>query len=95
MSAKKQRKYKAIENAEQGITAYMFINALLDTVQDDEHPHAKLAKFVAKATLNELLYLFVEKNDEATLETFLAKLNQEAEGTSGEQQTETDTASNA
>ncbi len=95
MSAKKQRKYKAIENAEQGITAYMFINALLDTVQDDEHPHAKVAKFVAKATLNELLYLYVEKNSETTLEDFLASLNKEAEGLNNEQQDQADNTTNA
>ena len=58
MSKKKQRKYKAIENIEDGIKGYLFLNAVLENYTDDDHPHAKLARFIAKATLNELLHTY-------------------------------------
>lgn len=68
MSKKKQRKYKAIENIEDGIKAYLFINAVLEQYEDADHPHAKLAVFVAKATLNELLSTYEIHNGPEALQ---------------------------
>jgi hypothetical protein len=78
MSNKSQRKYRAIETMEQGITAYLMINSLLDMYSGEEHPHIKLAKFVAKATLNELLYTYTEKNSNEQLQALIQRLNEEA-----------------
>jgi hypothetical protein len=76
--SKAKRKYAAIQTMEDGIKAYLFINALMDTVEDSEHPHAPLARFVMKATLNELLDVYMQKNGEAALQAFADKINQGA-----------------
>jgi len=76
--SKSQRKYRAIETMEKGITAYLVINSLLDMYTGEEHEHVKLAKFVAKATLNELLDNYIEKNSNEQLQALLQRLDQEA-----------------
>lgn len=80
MSSKKKRKFQAIQTMEDGLKAYLFLNALMDTVEDSEHPHAKIARFVAKATLNELLYIYTEKNGEQALQEFADRISQASEG---------------
>lgn len=80
MSKKSGRKYQAIQNFEDGIKAYLFINTILDSYEETDHPHAKIAKFIAKATLNELLQTYMEKNGEQALEDFAAKINQGSDG---------------
>lgn len=79
MPRKAKRKYQAIQTMEDGIKAYLFINALMDTIQDSEHPHAPLARFVMKATLNELLDTYMQRNGEAALQAFADKINQGAD----------------
>lgn len=78
MSHKHKRKFQAIETMEQGITAYLTINSILEHFGDDDFPNMKVARFVAKATLNELLYTYIEKNSEQQLQAFIQRLNQEA-----------------
>lgn len=75
MSAKRQRKYRAIQHLGDGIKAYVLINAILEAQPDDLHPHIKQAQFIAKATLNELLDLYLEKNGEQQLEALAAEIN--------------------
>lgn len=74
MSKKKQRKYKAIENIEDGIKAYLFINAVLEQYEAADHPHAKLGVFVAKATLNELLSTYETHNGPQALQTLADRI---------------------
>lgn len=80
MSKKKQRKYKAIENLADGIRAYLFINAILESYTDEDHPHAKLAKFVAKATLNELIHTYEIHNGPEALQTLADNINNSVQG---------------
>jgi len=75
---KRARKYKAIENLEDGIKAYLFINAVLENYQDTDHEHVSVARFVAKATLNELLQLFQDNNGYEALKTFAATINNQS-----------------
>lgn len=72
---KRQRRYKAIETLEDGIRAYLFINAVLENYTDEEHEHCKIAKFVAKATLNELLYTYEQNNGPEALQTLADRIN--------------------
>lgn len=76
--SKNKRRYQAIETMEKGITAYLVMNAILEDYKDDDHPHMALARFVCKATLNELLATYLEKNSDEQLQTFLQRINQEA-----------------
>lgn len=78
MSNKSARKYRAIETMEQGITAYLTLNSILEMFGDDDFPNMRLTRFVAKATLNELLHTYIEKNSNEQLEAFLQRLNEEA-----------------
>lgn len=78
-NSKRARRYKAIEHLEDGLTAYLMINSLLDEYKDEDHPHIKLARYVARVTLNELLDLYVQQNSEAVLTSFLDRLNTEAQ----------------
>ena len=75
MSKKKQRRYKAIDNLEDGIKAYLFINTILEQYENEDHPHAKLAVFVAKATLNELLHTYEQHNGIEALQTLADRIN--------------------
>jgi hypothetical protein len=77
--SKTKRKYLAIETMESGITAYIMINSLLDMYDGTEHPHIGTAKFVAKATLNELLQFYVEKNSEEQLQALIKRLSAESD----------------
>lgn len=88
MSNKSARKYRAIETMEQGIAAYLTINSLLEMFTDDELPNMKVARFVAKATLNELLYTYIEKNSNEQLEALLQRLNEDAANFKGGSPTE-------
>lgn len=78
MSRKHKRKYQAIETMEQGITAYLTINSILEHFQEGDFPNINVAKFVAKSTLNELLYIYIEKNSNEQLQAFLERLNKDA-----------------
>ena len=75
MSKKTQRKYRAIQHLRDGIKAYVLINSVLDAQPDDLHPDLKAAQFIAKATLNELLDLFMEKNGEDQLKALADEIN--------------------
>jgi hypothetical protein len=88
--SKSQRKYKAIETLEQGITAYLTINSLLEMFTDDDFPNMQLTRFVAKATLNELLFTYIEKNSNEQLEKFLERLNEDAANFKGSSPSEVD-----
>lgn len=76
--SKSKRKYQAIESMEKGIAAYLTINSILDLYDGSEHAHMPVAKFVAKATLNELLSTYMEKNNEQQLQALIEKLSLEA-----------------
>lgn len=78
-NSKRARKYRAIEHLEDGIKAYLYINAVLDTITDDEHPHAKLARFVAKATLNELIDTYGTHNGDQALQDLAERINSNPE----------------
>jgi uncharacterized protein (UPF0297 family) len=76
MSARKKvRKYQAIQNLEDGIKAYLFMNAILENYEDNEHEHVPIAKFVAKATLNELIQTYLEHNGNEALQKFADEIN--------------------
>ena len=79
-NSKRARKFRAIEHLEDGIKAYLYINAMLDTITDDEHPHAKLARFVAKATLNELIHVYGTNNGDQALEELAERINSDPQG---------------
>ena len=79
MTTKSKRKYLAIETMEQGITGYIMINSLLDMYDGSEHPHIATAKYIAKATLNELINFYVEKNSEEQLQALVKRLSAESD----------------
>lgn len=77
MSKKKLRKYKAISHLEDGIKAYLFINAILENFKDEDHPHAAIARLVARVSLNEMLDLYMANNGDEALQKFAAQFNEE------------------
>ena len=81
MSAKKARRYQAIQTIEDGIRAYCFLDAVLANYDEADHQHVKLTKFVVRATLNELLDTYTRKNGSEALEEFSQRLSREAANT--------------
>lgn len=75
MSKKKQRRFRAIETLEKGIAGYILINALLEQL-DESTAHLPEAKFVAAASLNELMFHFAERNGPEALQALADKLTQ-------------------
>lgn len=79
--SKRQRRYVAIQNLEDGIRAYCFLDAVLENYTNDDHQHVALTKFVVKATLNELIDTYNQRNGSEALEEFSQRLSREAANT--------------
>mgnify|MGYP003653621804 CR=1 FL=1 len=79
--SKRQRRYVAIQNLEDGIRAYCFLDAVLENYTDEDHQHVKLTRFVVKATLNELIDTYHQRNGSEALEEFSQRLSSEAAST--------------
>ena len=79
--SKRARRYQAIQNLEDGIRAYCFLSAVLESYTDEDHPHVKLTKFVVQATLNELIDTYHQRNGNEALEEFSQRLSGEASNT--------------
>lgn len=77
MSKKKARKYKAIEHLEDGIKAYLFLNAVMENYKDEDHPHAAIARLVARVSLNEMLDLYLTNNGAEAFQKFADQFNEE------------------
>jgi hypothetical protein len=77
MSRKKTRKYQTIKNIEAGIAGYLFINAVLEAMEP-EHKHLTEAKFVAAASLNQLMAYYADKNGPEALQALADRLTNEA-----------------
>lgn len=79
--SKHKRKYVAIQNLEDGIRAYLFLSAVLENFTDTDHQHAAVSKFVVRATLNELIDTYHQRNGSEALEEFSQRISSEAANT--------------
>jgi len=76
--SKRARRYQAIQNLEDGIRAYCFLSAVLESYTEADHPHVALTKYVVQATLNELIDTYHQRNGNEALEEFSQRLSGEA-----------------